>query len=235
MNVKKAFFFCCIAVFLLQGCSLMGKGKSPLLDKRGQAAGIYHRVQKKETLWGICRAYGVSMQDVAELNNIKNTSQIQAGDRIFIPGAKKAKALSTSDASSSTPPEKIYSRPGLFIWPVRGRVIEKYGIYGGIKHDGIHIQVAAGTPVKAAKEGKVAFAGLLEGYGNTIIVEHAENYVTVYANNRENIVRQGQRVGKGQKIAEVGVAPGPKPLAYLHFQIRRDNKTRNPLFYLPRA
>ena len=114
-------------------------------------------------------------------------------------------------------------------------MIEEYGIYGGIKHDGIHIKAAAGTPVKAAKEGRVAFSGSVEGYGNTIIVEHTKNYVTVYANNRKNIVTKGQRVRQGQKIAEVGVSPPPKSRAYLHFQIRRDNKTRNPRFYLPRS
>ena len=72
-----------MAAFLLQGCALFGTAKSPVLAKPGHASGIYHTVQKKESLWKICKAYGVSMQDVAELNNIKNTSQIKPGDKIL--------------------------------------------------------------------------------------------------------------------------------------------------------
>ena len=224
-----------IAVFLLQGCALFGKARQPLLEKSGQAPGIYHTVQKKESLWKICKAYGVSLQEVAELNNIKNTAQIKPGDKIFIPGAARALTLSSTDAADKTPPEKIVSHPGLFIWPVQGRVIEEFGIYGGMKHDGINIKASAGTPVNAAKEGKVAFSGVLEGYGNTIIIEHKENYATVYANNKTNLVKQGQAVTRGQHIADVGGSPEPNAQAYLHFQIRCENKPRNPRFYLPKA
>jgi len=236
MKFIRPLLLCIIAVLLLPGCALFGKAKPPLLEKPGQAPGIYHSVQKKDSLWKICKAYGVSLQEVAELNNIKNTSQIKVGDKIFIPGARKALSLSPAEAASDkAPPEKIISRPGLFIWPVRGKVIEEYGIYGGIKHDGINIKAPSGTPVKAAKEGTVAFSGVLEGYGNTIIIEHKENYATVYANNKINQVKQGQKVTKGQTIAEVGAAAEPKSSAYLHFQIRCENKPRNPRFYLPKA
>ncbi len=232
---KTLLLFLSIAL-LLQGCAMFGKSKSPLLEKPGQAPGVYHTVQKKESLWKICKAYGASLQEVAELNNIKDTSQIKAGDKIFIPGADKTLSLSATEvAADKTPHEKIVSRPGLFIWPVRGKVIEEYGIYGGIKHDGINIKAACGTPVKAAKEGTVAFSGVLEGYGNTIIIEHKENYATVYANNKANLVKKGQPVTKGQKIAEVGNSTEAKPRTYLHFQIRCDNKPRNPRFYLPKA
>jgi murein DD-endopeptidase MepM/ murein hydrolase activator NlpD len=236
MKITQPLLLCITAVFLLQGCALFGKAKPPLLEQPGQAPGIYHSVQKKESLWKICKAYGVSLQEVAELNNIKNTSQIKAGDKIFIPGASKALSLSPAEsAADKTPPEKIISKPGLFIWPVRGKVIQEYGIYGGIKHDGINIKAPAGTPVKAAKEGTVVFSGALDGYGNTIIIEHKENYATVYANNKTNQVKKGQTVSKGQQIAEVGGPPEPNSPTYLHFQIRCDNKPRNPFFYLPKA
>jgi lipoprotein NlpD len=219
----------------LQGCSLLGKAGPTLPDTTGPASGVYHTVQKKESLWRICKAYGVSLQEVAEINNIKNTSQIRPGDRIFIPGASAARQLTASDRSDTTPPEKIVRHPGLFIWPVQGKVIEEYGMYGGIKHDGINIKAPDGTPVKAAKEGTVAFAGILDGYGNTIIIEHRDKYATVYANNKKNLVKQGQAVKKGETIAEVGAAATIRPVTYLHFQIRCENKPRNPRFYLPRA
>ncbi|MBN2106273.1 MAG: peptidoglycan DD-metalloendopeptidase family protein [Deltaproteobacteria bacterium] len=221
---------------LVQGCALLRSPAPILSDKKQSIPGAYHTVQKRESLWKICRAYGSSMQDVAEINNIKDTSLIKAGDRIFIPGAVKPIHLSeTKPSADKTPPEKIISRPGLFSWPVRGKIIEEYGIYGGIKHDGINIKAPEGAPVKAAKEGTVAFSGVLDGYGNTIIIEHKDNYATVYANNQANLVTKGQTVAKGQKIAEVGGSPSSKPQPYLHFQIRCDNKPRNPRFYLPKA
>jgi len=221
---------------LVQGCALLRSPAPILSDKKQSVPGAYHTVQKRESLWKICKAYGASMQDVAEINNIKDTSLIKAGDKIFIPGADKSRTLSeTQAATGKTLPEKIISKPGLFSWPVRGKVIEEYGIYGGIKHDGINIKAPEGAPVKAAKEGTVAFSGVLEGYGNTIIIEHKDNYATVYANNQANLVTKGQTVGKGQKIAEVGGSPSSKPQPYLHFQIRCDNKPRNPRFYLPKA
>lgn len=235
MRFIRSLIYCLIAAFLLQGCALLGNVKNQLRDKRGHAAGICHRVQKNESLWRICRTYGVSLQEVAELNNIENPSHIQAGDRIFIPGAARALAVSRSHKADAAPPAKIYRQPGLFIWPVRGRIIQSYGIIGGIKHDGINIKARHGAPVKAAKEGVVAFSGVLDGYGNTIIIEHRDRYATVYANNSTNLVKQGQSVKKGQKIAEVGAASDPASAAYLHFQIRCDNKPRNPRFYLPKA
>lgn len=236
MKHLKTLLFIVAAIFLLQGCALFRAAEPPLLEKKKSAHGIYHTVQKKDSLWKICKAYGVSLQDVAELNNIKNTSQIKVGDKIFIPGAGKALSGTPAEAAADkTPPEKIISKPGLFIWPVRGKIIDEYGIYGGIKHDGINIKAPEGAPVKAAKEGTVAFSGVLEGYGNTIIIEHKENYATVYANNQNNLVAKGQTVTKGQKIAEVGGSAGSKPQPYLHFQIRCDNKPRNPRFYLPQA
>ncbi len=236
MRLSKTLLLVVSVALLLQACALFRHSAPILPDKKQSVPGAYHTVQKRESLWKICKAYGVSLQDVAELNNIKNTSQIKAGNKIFIPGADKPKNLSeTKAAADNTPPEKIINRPGLFSWPVRGKVIEEYGIYGGMKHDGINIKAACGTPVKAAKEGTVAFSGVLEGYGNTIIIEHKENYATVYANNKANLVKQGQTVTKGQKIAEVGDSTETKPRPYLHFQIRCDNKPRNPRFYLPRG
>jgi len=178
--------------------------------------------------------YNVNLQDVAELNNIKDPTQIKIGDKIFIPGVNKiASVASVAEIEKEkSPPPRIIQHPGIFIWPVEGKIIKEYGIYGNQKHDGINIQAPAGTAIKAAADGKVAFATFLEGYGNTIIIRHSENYATVYANNKNILVKQGQSVKKADKIAEVGISGGADQ-AYLHFQIRNNNQPRNPLFYLP--
>ncbi|MCK5011914.1 MAG: M23 family metallopeptidase, partial [Deltaproteobacteria bacterium] len=103
----------------------------------------------------------------------------------------------------------------------------------GRKYDGIDIRAPLGLPVKAADSGKVVFADRLSGYGNIIILKHKNKYTTVYAHNKVNLVKEGRWVKKGSVIAKVGNSHNPAISPTLHFQIRRYNKARNPLFYLP--
>ena len=227
--------------------------RNPLPFPTGKPKGIYHTVKKNQTLWRICKTYKVSLQDVAELNNIKKTSQIKAGDKIFIPGAKKVlwikpvtkaptkqttkrtvKKKKRKTSSKKSYPKKIISHSGMFKWPVRGKVIKRFGIYNKTKHDGINIKAPSGTAVKASSPGKVIFSSFLEGYGNTIIIEHKNSYVTVYGNNRANLVRIGKIVKAGDKIATVGASAEKSKTPHLHFQIRKYDNPRNPAFYLPK-
>ena len=227
--------------------------QNPLPFPIGKPKGIYHTVKKNQTLWRICKTYKVSLQDVAELNNIKKTSQIKAGDKIFIPGAKRVlwvkpvtkaptkqttkttvKKKKRKTSSKKSYPKKIISHSGMFKWPVRGTVIKRFGIYNKTKHDGINIKAPSGTAVKASSPGKVIFSSFLEGYGNTIIIEHKNSYVTVYGNNRANLVRIGKIVKTGEKIATVGASAEKSKTPHLHFQIRKYDNPRNPAFYLPK-
>jgi LysM repeat protein len=95
--------------------------------------GIYHTVGRGETLWRICKTYGVSMQEVAELNAITDAAQIKTGDRIFIPGARQARAVDLSDTGWQKPPEPIQQSKGIFIWPVQGKIVAHYGVKKGLK------------------------------------------------------------------------------------------------------
>lgn len=101
-------------------------------------------------------------------------------------------------------------------------------------HDGIDISANRGASVVAARDGKVIFSDRLSGYGNVVIIEHASDYTTVYAHNQENLVRTGAMIRRGQKIATVG-SSGEHDDPLLHFEIRKNNVARNPLFYLPRG
>lgn len=251
--MKTSFFYkICRAVILLILLSLIQSCiHSPLPLPTRKPRGIYHTVSKNETLWRICRTYHVNLQDVAELNNIEKKSQIRAGDRIFIPGAKKRLWVKPVEDKTEKPaqkkqqiqnknqqaprqsePGKIVSNPGMFQWPVNGSVIKKFGIYNKTKHDGINIKAPAGTAVKASRSGKVVFSSFLEGYGNTIILQHNNSYVTVYANNHQNLADTGKQVKAGDKIATVGTSAGKSETPYLHFQVRRYDVPRNPAFYL---
>jgi murein DD-endopeptidase MepM/ murein hydrolase activator NlpD len=107
-----------------------------------------------------------------------------------------------------------------------------YGLRNGSMHDGIDISAPPGTPISAADDGVVIYSGAFKGYGNIVIVRHDNRYVTVYAHNEYNLVREGDRVTRGQKVGVLGTT-GRTTGANLHFEVRRDNVARNPLSHLP--
>lgn len=121
-----------------------------------------------------------------------------------------------------------------FLWPVQGRVVSSYGTTAdGTHNDGINIAAAEGTPVLAAAAGEVAYAGNeLKGYGNLILVKHANGFITAYAHNQKILVKRGDKVARGQEIARVG-ATGAVAEPQLHFEIRRGARALDPLQYLP--
>lgn len=114
-------------------------------------------------------------------------------------------------------------------WPVRGPVLNSFD---DSKNKGINIGGAAGDPIKAAADGRVVYAGNgLRGYGNLIIIKHDATFLTAYAHNRALMVKEGDAVTKGQKIAEMGNTDSDRVM--LHFEVRRQGKPVDPLKYLP--
>ncbi len=120
----------------------------------------------------------------------------------------------------------------MFAWPVKGRVTGRFDSRPDSLNDGINIAAPPGTPVHATLAGQVIYSDQLRGYGNLIILRHRGGFASVYAHNRQNLVRKGQKVNRRQVIAEVG-ATGRAATPYLHFEIRRNNVARDPLSYLP--
>jgi murein DD-endopeptidase MepM/ murein hydrolase activator NlpD len=117
-----------------------------------------------------------------------------------------------------------------FRWPARGRVISGFTGRGG--NEGINIAVPEGTPVKAAGEGVVAYAGNeLKGYGNLVLIRHDNGYVSAYAHNGDIAVRRGERVNRGQVIARSGQT-GNVSSPQLHFEIRKGSNPVDPMPYL---
>lgn len=120
-----------------------------------------------------------------------------------------------------------------FVWPLKGRVVSNFGAKdGGLRNDGINIRAPKGSPVRAAENGVVAYAGNeIRGFGNLLLIKHAGGYVTAYAHNDALLVKRGQRVKRGQKISTVG-ASGNVAQPQLHFQIRKGRRPRDPRTYL---
>lgn len=144
------------------------------------------------------------------------------------PAAKKpAPVGKTEDISGPRP------APGTFVWPVRGQLVTGFGAGDGKSSKGIEIAVPHGTPVTAAAAGKVIYSGSgIRGYGNLVILEHADNYFTVYGYNAKNLVTVNSFVGQGDKIALSGAPSGSKS-PRLHFEIRKGKTAANPIFFLP--
>jgi len=121
-----------------------------------------------------------------------------------------------------------------FVWPVRGKVISNFGAKDkGLHNDGINIAAPMGSPVQAAENGVVAYAGNeLRGFGNLLLIKHANGYVTAYAHNGKLLVQRGDKVKKGQPIATVGTT-GSVTTPQLHFELRKGKKALDPRKIMP--
>lgn len=186
-------------------------------------AGIYHKVLRGQTLWQIAQGYGVSITDIINSNNIPNGTALELGQLIFIPGAKEVKDISgrTVDNNSNE-----------FIWPMHGKVVVYFDDPIGVStvSHGIDIQAQAGDTVQATREGQVVLADYMSGYGQTVMIDHKDGFISVYARNARLLVKLGDHVYKGDAIAEVGQT-GSRVVE--HFEIRHGSQATNPLYYLP--
>jgi murein DD-endopeptidase MepM/ murein hydrolase activator NlpD len=153
--------------------------------------------------------------------------------------ARLAQATTTPEELSGPSSAKTAEATGAlpsFRWPVRGRVITAYGAKtNGKVNDGINLAVPEGTPVKAADDGVVAYSGNeLKGYGNLVLIRHANGYVTAYAHASELLVKRGDTIKRGQVIAKSGQS-GEVTSPQLHFEIRKGSSPVDPLQFLSGA
>lgn len=207
-------------------------------------------------MYSIAWRYGRDYKELASANNIKPPYVIKLGQRIRLdlrgtvstaprkkvtPAYKKKtppKKTTRNYASSRgnkkpTTSTKSKSVKGVnWHWPHLGRVIARYSSTGN-DNKGIDIAGKLGDSVVSAASGEVVYAGSgLLGYGKLIIINHNEHYLSAYAHNDQILVKEGQKIKQGQKIAEMGNT-GTNRIK-LHFEIRRRGKPVNPLNYLPK-
>ncbi len=203
--------------------------------------GIYHKVNKGQSLYEIARYYKVPLGDIVECNKPKDLSRLIAGDSIFIPDIKVDLGNKTHDEyiAKKEPlrgTNQIKSNISL-LWPVLGKITSSFGSRrnplgkGKQFHCGLDISCDVGTPVRAALDGTVIFSGWKDGYGNVVVLKHDNGYITVYGHNSNNLVQEGDSVQKGQVIAKSGMT-GSVTGAHLHFEFRKYITPLNPLSYL---
>ncbi len=210
----------------LLGCST---NRSSLPPPAPSSAGTYHIVQPGDTLAAIGRSYGVSWQLLARVNRLADPHQIDVGQSIWIPLSLNGDRSGSPPAASST---RVLPQKPLY-WPVEGRPSSGFGMRNGHFHGGIDIPGPKGSPIIAAADGRVIFSGRgPNGYGNSVMLDHGDGLITVYAHNTRNKVREGERVRQGQIIALMG-ATGRAWGTHLHFEVQRDGRLVDPLRWLP--
>ncbi len=199
------------------------------------AAGDQHVVRKGETLYSIAFRYGKAPDDLARWNRLGDGSLIHPGQvlRLTPPAGGSTAPRSTAGRSASRPLPSLPDQPSpAWAWPTSGRINVEFGGNPG-PGTGVLIDGRAGQAVSAAASGRVVYAGSgLIGYGQLIIIKHNETYLSAYGYTQSLLVKEGQAIRQGQRIATMGEGPERKPR--LHFEIRRNGQPVNPRQFLPK-
>lgn len=170
----------------------------------------------------------------------QSTESLTSSGHTTAAGAGQAQtATQSTDATSSAgnqPEVEVVpttsSAPSKWIWPAQGNIVGKFS--KSERRNGIQIAGNSGTPVRASSDGSVVYSGTgLIGYGRIIIVKHSPQFLSVYAHNSRVVVKEGDSVSQGQKIAEMGSTDTNRVM--LHFEIRKNGTPVNPLQYLPKG
>lgn len=183
-----------------------------------------HIVRAGETLWGIARRHGLTVDALAHANSLADPNRLHPGARITIP------------ASGSGPAGQAPGRgrrPDM-AWPSRGVVTSRFGFRAKRHHHGIDIAAPAGSPIMAARAGVVRSVGWQSGYGRLVILDHGGGLTTWYGHASKILVRPGQQVAQGETIALVGTSgqvTGPN----VHFEVRRNGIPLDPEAFLARS
>lgn len=235
---------------------VVSRARAPAVPVAPARSG-YHRVRRGDTLFSIAWRYGLEYRQLAAWNGIRAPYIIYPGQRLRLAAGSARPAPKPAPPSASAPRRTGPSRPGQprettpsgsektdypekpktikstkalklqWLWPTQGALLERFDP-SDVTRKGIKIGGRAGQAVKAAEAGDVVYAGSgLLGYGRLIIIKHNQNYLSAYGHNRKLLVKEGDRVAKGARIAEMG-SKGTGG-AMLHFEIRRNGVPMDPL------
>lgn len=185
---------------------------------------FHYRVQSGESLSVIARRFGVSSTELARMNGLADPDRLLEGQRLAIPAGQGGGSLRVSRGLPL----------GQLAWPVQGWISSQYGLRDGAMHEGIDIAADYGQLVRAAKAGRVVFAGPRGTYGETVIIDHGGGLRTLYAHNSRLLVREGQRVEAGQPVARVG-STGRSTGPHLHLEVLLHGVPFDPLLCLQRT
>lgn len=191
----------------------------------GLKSGQYIQLEKGETLASVGEKFQVPKWKMEVANKGR---KIASGEWVFVP---LNRGLMSGTDNITT---EYLTYNGEFSWPVPSskRLTSKFGKRWGRAHEGIDIAARVGTSIVAADDGIVIYSGNdLSGYGNLTVISHAGGLFTVYAHAKKNFTKKGQKVYRGQVIAQVGMT-GRTTGPHLHFEVRHNSKAINPLDFM---
>lgn len=228
-------------VLVLAGCTSGSLAPVSNLSSATPSASTYV-VKPGDTLNKISRATGVSENTIARINKITNPNLLIVGQTLRLSDSQTPPPVARSSGSAgqtsqptqtpvSTEPSSVRASDAGLIswgWPAKGKIIQ--GFTPTTK--GIDIAGSTGDPIEVAADGKVIFSGDgPRGLGNLVIVEHSDGFITAYAHNKSLLVKEGQTIKRGTKIAEMGQSDTTS--VRLHFEVRRRGTPVDPMQYLP--
>ncbi len=218
----------------------------------------YYTVKPGDTLYSIALDFGLDWRELARANGIVDPSSLNTGRKLLIENLPARQATTDDDSTIRVNPVQggssgavVRAKPiltprqpsqdtnstvdidgggGDFTWPHDGPIVSNFKS-GASK--GIDFAAKLGDPIRAAKGGKVVYSGnALRGYGNLIIIKHDNDLLTAYAHNKTLLVKEGDTVKEGERIAEAGQSDADR--VKLHFEVRKAGKPVNPMQYLKR-
>lgn len=238
--------FLLLLVLLLTACG-GGNAVAPVgsyggynKSKIGSAkAPSVYKVRKGDTLYSISWRYGLDYKKVAKINHIRSPYRIYIGQKLYFKSAKRKlvtakpkKATSKKTVKKAASTTRYSNKALAWRWPTKGKVVSTYS-KNATGRKGIDIAGKAGQTIQAAAAGKVVYSGNgLPRYGNLLIIKHNDVYLSAYAHNQKLLVKEGQTVKSGQKIATLGRSGTQRD--QLHFEIRRNGKPIDPMRFLPK-
>lgn len=191
--------------------------------------GMLHTADMGDTLWSIANVYGASVATIMTANS-KSSEELAIGEKIFIPGGKKTQSSERQLARADVPVSRSVGER--FALPTAGELTSAFGYRWGRQHSGIDIANDLGTKIRAARSGRVVYAGWYSGYGYTVVIEHDQGYTTLYGHLSEAVVQNEQYVKGGQVIAYMGNT-GNSTGPHLHFEVLKNGVPINPYNVLP--
>jgi len=198
--------------------------------------GVKHKVARGETVYSIAKKYSANAQAMVDFpfNTFADneTFALAVGQEIIVPDGEKPNQVLWSPSTAiarRTPDAGAVSATGQFAWPIGGVITQRFAWY----HRAIDVAAPHGTPILAADSGRVIVAGYPDrgGYGNRVMLDHGNGYVTMYAHLSRVDVTVGQSVRRGDIVGlegSTGRSTGP----HLHFEVRKNGVFMNPLEYL---
>ena len=194
-----------------------------------------YTVKPGDTLYSISWRYGLDYHDVAGWNRLSSDYLIHPGDKLVLaaPASSLRRPSAAPTPVSHPVPGAVPSSAAVqWGWPAQGQVVRLFHA-GSSLAKGIDITAGRGSDVRAAGAGKVVYAGSgLIGYGKLVIIKNSESFLSAYADNDQILVKEGDSVRLGDRIATMGLGRDNRPV--LHFEIRYGGKPVDPLNYLPR-